>query len=251
LTRFGDLATLRAPKSGTVIGNQPLAPWSFGMNRTWMGLVLGLSVGIVGCGGGSGASEPAAGGPEAAGEQAASTEAGATEAAPVPAAPAVQVPADAGPDKVVTVFLDALKNGDTSTKASLLTAKALAETTKHEFEVNPQSAPNAQYQVHPPEFLASNPNGAHVTSVWTESYEDGQITYEVVWVLRRETQGWRIAGMAIELIPNQPPSFLNFEDPADMAAKYNEAMAAQQPPAAETAANPQDPMAIQSTPIER
>jgi hypothetical protein len=167
------------------------------------------------------------------------------------AAPAVHVPAEARPDQVVTVFLDALKNGDTSTKASLLTTKALAETTKHEFEVNPQSAPNAQYEVHPAEFLANNPNGAHVTSVWTESYEDGQVTYEVVWVLRRESQGWRIAGMAIELIPNQPPSFLNFEDPADMAAKYNEAMAAQQPPAAETAANPESPAAIQANPIER
>ncbi|NJM25936.1 MAG: hypothetical protein HC859_11085, partial [Bacteroidia bacterium] len=153
--------------------------------------------------------------------------------------------------KVVTVFLDALKNGDTSTKASLLTSKALAETTKHEFEVNPQSAPNAQYEVHPPEFLQNNPNGAHVTSVWTETYEDGQVTYEVVWVLRRETQGWRIAGMAIELIPGQPPSFLNFEDPADMAAKYNEAIAAQEQPAAETAAKPESPSAIQATPIER
>jgi hypothetical protein len=219
------------------------------MNRTWMGLVLGLSVGIVGCGGG--ASEPAAGRTTPATEQAAGTPSGSAETAPVQAAPAVHVPADSGPDKVVSVFLDALKNGDTSTKASLLTTKALEETTKHEFEVNPQSAPNAQYEVHPPEFLQNNPNGAHVTSVWTETYEDGQITYEVVWVLRRESQGWRIAGMAIELIPGQPRSFLNFEDPADMAAKYNEAVAAQQQAAAETAAKPETPGSIQATPIER
>ncbi len=221
------------------------------MNRTWMGLFFGLSVGIVGCGGSGGTTKPAAEGSTPATEQAAGTTGGAVETTPVKAAPAVHVPADSGPDKVVTVFLNALKNGDTSTKASLLTSKALAETTKHEFEVNPQSAPNAQYEVHPPEFLQNNPNGAHVTSVWTETYEDGQITYEVVWVLRRETPGWRIAGMAIELIPGQPPSFLNFEDPADMAAKYNEAVAAQQPPAAETAAKPEEPGSINATPIER
>jgi hypothetical protein len=221
------------------------------MNRIWIGLVLGLSVGIVGCGGSGGTTEPAAEGTTPATEQAASMSGGSAQTTPVQAAPAVHVPAEAGPDQVVTVFLDALKNGDTSTKASLLTTKALAETTKHEFEVNPQSAPNAQYEVHPPEFLQNNPNGAHVTSVWTETYEDGQITYEVVWVLRRETQGWRIAGMAIELIPGQQPAFLNFEDPADMAAKYNEAVAAQQPPAAETAAQPENPATINATPIER
>jgi hypothetical protein len=163
----------------------------------------------------------------------------------------VHVPADAPPDHVVAVFLDALKTGDTATKASLLTSKALEETTKHEFEVNPQSAPNAQYEVHQPEFVANNPNGAHVTSVWTETYDDGKVTYDVVWVLRRQAEGWRIAGMAIELIEGQPPAFLNFEDPADMEAKYNEAMAAQQPPAAETAAQPQDPQRIQASPIDR
>jgi hypothetical protein len=216
------------------------------MNRTWIGAVLCVGVCLVGCGGGEKPAPAAATGPQPAGEHAAST-----PATPVQAVPAVQVPADSGPDQVVSVFLDALKKGDTATKASLLTSKALAETTKHEFEVNPQSAPNAQYEVRPAEFLANNPNGAHVTSVWTETYEDGQVTYEVVWVLRRETPGWRIAGMAIELIPNQPPAFLNFEDPADMAAKYNEAMAAQQPPAAETAATPDDPMVIQANSIER
>src|SRR4029453_15166844 len=76
------------------------------------------------------------------------------------------------------------------------------------------------------------------TSVWTETYPDGTIKYDVVWVLRRQAEGWRIAGMAIELVPGQPPAFLNFEDAADMAKKYEEAMAASQPGAAEVAANP-------------
>ena len=210
-------------------------------------IVCGVS-GLVGCGGGS-ASNPA-GSPNASQDAAV-----AAAAAPAPMKPAVHVPADAPPDRVVATFLDALKNGDTATKASLLTAKALTETTKHEFEVNPQSAPHAQFQVHPPEFLPSHPNGAHVTSVWTETYEDGQITYDVVWVLRREEEGWRIAGMAIELIPNQPPAFLNFEDPADMEAKYKEAIAAsqlaEQQAAVETASRPEAATTIQANPIER
>jgi hypothetical protein len=178
----------------------------------------------------------------------------ATQAAsitPIESKPAVHVPADAPPDHVVTVFLEALKGGDKATTASLLTTKALEETTRHNFVVDPQSSPNMQFEVQPPEFIPNNPSGAHVTSVWTETFDDGKVTYDVVWVLRRQPEGWRIAGMAIELSEGQPLSFLNFENPEDMAAKFNEAMASQQEPAAETAAKPQDPQPIQANPTDR
>ena len=78
-----------------------------------------------------------------------------------------------------------------------------------------QSAPNATYQVRPGEILGDQ-NGAHVKSVWTERFDDGDETYEIVWALRRQQDGWRLAGMAMELIPGQPMQYLNFEDPADM-----------------------------------
>ena len=154
--------------------------------------------------------------------------------------PSVQVANTAPPDQVVQTFLDAMKNGDIATKANLLTQKAREETARENFEINPQGAAGAQFEVRPAEYLPENPNGAHVTSVWTETYPDGTIKYDVVWVLRRQAEGWRIAGMAIELIPGQPPAFLNFEDAADMAKKYEEAMIASQPAAAEVAANPND-----------
>ncbi len=154
--------------------------------------------------------------------------------------PSVQVANTAPPDQVVQTFLDAMKHGDIATKANLLTQKAREETARENFEINPQGAAGAQFEVRPAEFLPENPNGAHVTSVWTETYPDGTIKYDVVWVLRRQAEGWRIAGMAIELVPGQPPAFLNFEDAADMAKKYEEAMAASQPAAAEVAANPNE-----------
>jgi hypothetical protein len=49
--------------------------------------------------------------------------------------------------------------------------------------------------------------------------------------------------MAMELIPQQPMQFLNFEDPEDMLRKKEEAIAAMQPPAAETAQQPPPPSA--------
>lgn len=156
--------------------------------------------------------------------------------AAAPAKQAIQVPANSTPDQVVEVFLNALRNGDEATTASLLTTKARVETAKHDITVAPESAPHASYKVSPAQILPENPAGAHVTSVWTENFQQQQpdgslapasVTYEIVWVMRNEPQiGWRVAGMAVEIAPGQEPEFMNFEDPVDMLAKRAAAIAA-------------------------
>jgi hypothetical protein len=213
------------------------------MRRGLLSLIVCGAIELVGCSGGD-ANQPTT--QHQAGQQAVPQASAAEAAAETPGVnaieaaklPSVQVAATATPEQVVQTFLDAMKQGDIATKASLLTQKAREETARENFEVNPQSAANAQFEIRPAEYLPENPNGAHVTSVWTETYPDGVIKYDVVWVLRRQAEGWRIAGMAIELVPGQPPAFLNFEDAADMAKKYSEAMAASQQPSAEVAAQP-------------
>lgn len=149
------------------------------------------------------------------------TQSGAT---PVPGPPK-QVPADATPDQVVTVFLDAMRAADAPTIEALLTTKAKEETVRHNMPVEPVAAPHAQFQVAAPQYLPMNPNGAHVQAQWVETDGMDTYTHSVIWVLRRQAEGWRIAGFAIELIPGQGPQFLNFEDPADMLQKQKEAIA--------------------------
>jgi len=206
------------------------------MKRTLSIFALSLATCVwVGC---SGSEKPA---PSA--ESNTPAEGGAqTTAAPASPRKPVEVAVEAAPEQVVSTFLAALKAGDEATTAALLTSKAREETAKHDIAVAPQSAPGATYQVSPGKILDDNPNGAHVSSVWTETYQDGSITYEIVWVLRKQTDGWRIAGMALELIPGQAPQFLNFEDPEDMMRKHEEALAIQQQAAeaaqAQTAQNP-------------
>jgi hypothetical protein len=151
---------------------------------------------------------------------------------------------------VVTVFLNALRTGDSPTVESLLTSKARQELARHQLSVDVLSTPNATYQVRPPELLPTDPNGAHVSSVWTEKFEDGEETYEIIWALRRQADGWRLAGMAMELIPGKM-EFLNFEDPEDMLRKKDEAIAAMQPPAAETAQQPPAGTPAQQPSVER
>jgi hypothetical protein len=162
----------------------------------------------------------------------------------------IAVPSNATPDQVVTVFLNAMRSGDSPTTESLLTGKAREELAKHSLSVDVQSAPNATYQVHRAEML-QDATGAHVRSVWTERFDDGDETYEIVWALRHQQEGWRVAGMAMELLPGQAMQFLNFEDPADMLRKKEEAIAAIQAPAAQTAQQPAQPAAPAARTIER
>ena len=146
-------------------------------------------------------------------------------------------------------FSTRLRSGDSPTTESLLTSKARQELARHSLSVDVQSAPNATYQVRPAEVLKNDPSGAHVSSIWTEKFDDGEETYEIVWALRHQPEGWRLAGMAMQLIPGQQMQFLNFEDPEDMLRKKDEAIAAMQPPVAETAQQPPPPQQPNQRPI--
>jgi hypothetical protein len=145
------------------------------------------------------------------------------------------------PAQAVTKFLEALRAGDEQTAAALLTTKAREETAAHDMVVEPPGAPNATYSVGRVEHPEGNQDAAYVSCVWSETFQNGeQESYEVVWVLRRESPGWRIAGMATQLAENEDPVFLDFEDLLAMENTMREAEAAQRPPATRQAQNPDD-----------
>lgn len=205
----------------------------------WTSIVAMLLTAIVGCGGGnteqpSGDDSGSDGGDSAA---AAQPQNDAPKTAQLP-------PADAGPDVVVGTFLDSLRNGDDATAEALLTDKARIETEKANLKVEPPGTPSARYQVGQVQYVTENKEGAHVASVWEDTYPDGSTeTYNVTWVLRRQPAGWRIVGLATQPQANLPEVFLNFENPQDMLAKVEKANAelsgdgASEQPAARTAEN--------------
>jgi hypothetical protein len=152
-------------------------------------LVVGLGI-VAGCG--SADTSP----------QAASTGAG---------TPNPQQPAD-----VVREFLEAIRRGDDAKASQMLTEVARQETQKHELVVAPPGSETAQFEVGDTEFVVKD-ELAHVSSKWTDIGEDGQPhTDEIVWALRRDAAGWRIAGMATRIFPDEPPLLLDFEKPDDM-----------------------------------
>jgi hypothetical protein len=125
------------------------------------------------------------------------------------------------PNAVVAAFLDALRDGNDEVAKALLTTIARRETQEHELTVQPPGSPSARYEIGEVKHVKG---GVHVNSSWSESDESGeQSTYEIVWVLRQEDIGWRVAGMATAVNPAKPPVYLNFEDVPDLLEKWQQA----------------------------
>lgn len=127
------------------------------------------------------------------------------------------VSSEDGPDEVVRAFLEAARAGEESTATQLLTDKAREETQREGLALDPPGTPSMKYEIGKVEYHEQDPHAAYVNSLWIETTLPTDDRFEVVWVLRRQSQGWRIAGMAAQMEANQSPVFLNFEDPQDVA----------------------------------
>ena len=134
----------------------------------------------------------------------------------------VPAPTDQGstPDQTVSRFLEAVCQGNTEQANKLLTPLAREKTAQTQMVLSRPGSDKATFKLAGVEYIAAD--GAHVGTVWTDIDEDGQQYIDnVVWVLRKEPEGWRISGMATRVFEDQPAVMLNFEDPDDMVRKQN------------------------------
>src|SRR5688500_2277755 len=121
-----------------------------------------------------------------------------------------------GPNVAVFQFLEAVRTGDDKKAADMLTKLARQKTEEMEMVVAPPGSATAKFEVGEVEMIQDS--GAYVSSTWTDLDEQGQPhSDQIVWVLRKEPEGWRIAGMVTRLFDNK--LVLNFEDPEDMLRK--------------------------------
>jgi hypothetical protein len=120
------------------------------------------------------------------------------------------------PNVAVFQFLEAVRTGDDQKAAEMLTKLARQKTEEMEMVVAPPGSATAKFEVGEVEMIQDA--GAYVSSTWTDLDEQGQPhSDQIVWVLRKEPEGWRIAGMVTRLFDNK--LVLNFEDPEDMLRK--------------------------------
>jgi len=151
-------------------------------------------------------------------------------------------PPSAEPPMVVQAFLEASRSGQDDLALELLSNKAREATGREGLALDRAGKASMVYEVGGTEFPVDDKQAAYVTSVWrdpAESEEQGgslsnpssepgivptttqrveEATGEsvkVTWILRRQVEGWRIAGMATA-VTGEEPLLINFEDPSDL-----------------------------------
>ncbi len=139
-------------------------------------------------------------------------------------APAVVIPADLKPEQVIDRFLAAVCKGDDRTAEALLTKLSVENTKKYDLQVAPQGSETAKYEVGECKLVGdANDQGAYVASKWTDIDDTGKPkTDEIVWMIHKEAEGWRIVGMGITPFEDLDVVYFNFEDPQDMLVKFQQ-----------------------------
>ncbi len=123
-----------------------------------------------------------------------------------------------GPAAAVSQFLDAVRTGNDEKATRMLSTLAREKTASLNRNVTPPASDTAKFTVGKVDYV--DDDGARVASTWTDLDADGQPkTDEAIWVVRRESDGWRIAGVAATVFTGEPPLVLSFEDPEDMLRK--------------------------------
>lgn len=128
------------------------------------------------------------------------------------------------PLKVLYYFTQAMAKDQQSVVLALLSEKALKErlTRGKSFGPTAESMKNTDVILGSVQYLNDDkgtPVGAHVGTTWRPkgSSDEGE---QIAWVLRREANTWRVAGMISVVEPNYPPLVVNFENLDETAKQY-------------------------------
>jgi hypothetical protein len=129
---------------------------------------------------------------------------------------AQQIPS---PENVVSQFLDEVRRGgDAANANNLLTVRARQELKRIGQSIQPIGSPDARFTVTRAELVPGEENSALVHSVWSEPGENGTSSdFQVVWAVEKESAGWRISGLAMELEQGKDPIIIDFENAELMA----------------------------------
>jgi hypothetical protein len=116
-------------------------------------------------------------------------------------------------------LLDALRTGDDQKAVKLLSSTAREKASALDRHVTPSASDTARFTVGKVKYIGED--GAQVACTWTDLDEDGEMKTDIaVWVLRREGEGWRIAGVAYKLFEDRDPIVFNFEEPDELLRQY-------------------------------
>ena len=181
-------------------------------SRTCGGLLVGLALIAAGCSktaGTSAQADPAGGNTAQSGQT-----------APAPGALSVDPAKTGTPETAVGQFLEAVRTGNDKIAEGMFTDVARDRIKELSIQVAPRGSDTAKFEVGKAEFVADD--GARVPCKWTDIDKEGNSrTDEITWMLRKEPQGWRVAGMAAVIFEGEDPLLLDFENPKETLQKLD------------------------------
>jgi hypothetical protein len=123
-----------------------------------------------------------------------------------------------GPEGAVCQFLEAMRAGDDQKTEALFTATARQRIQEEKIAVAPRGSDTVRFELGKAEYLADD--GARVACKCSDLDADGEKhTDEMTVMVRKEADGWRVAGMALTVFDGEPPVLLNFEEPKEVQEK--------------------------------
>jgi hypothetical protein len=119
------------------------------------------------------------------------------------------------PAVALAQFLEAVRTGNDEAAGAMLTQIAQKKAAALNLNITPPASDTAKFTIGEVKYVKQD--GAQVASTWTDMDAEGkQQTDEAVWVLRKEAEGWRVAGVGTIIFPNEPPVQLSFENPEEI-----------------------------------
>ncbi|QEG01111.1 hypothetical protein Mal15_51870 [Stieleria maiorica] len=125
------------------------------------------------------------------------------------------------PTEVVSQFLDRVRRGGQEASSSeLLTKLAQQELTRIGRPFEFPGSPDTVFEVRQAFPVPDQDDAVWVHTYLVEPGDSGQnFQYEVVWTLRKESEGWRVSGFAIDQGDGMEPLEFDFENGDEMAAR--------------------------------
>jgi hypothetical protein len=123
---------------------------------------------------------------------------------------------ESDPRAVCQRFLESLQSGNRIAAENLLTRKALQVTGKAGLVLEPLSGPNSQFDVREPQYATIKNEVAYVDCEITDLDEKSDSTFTVSWIVKKQNDHWRIAGLLMALEEGTPNKMFSFENPNDV-----------------------------------
>ena len=124
-----------------------------------------------------------------------SSESGSTGDNAVQEAPESQSDQAEGPQRALARFLDAMRSGDNEKTSEMLTRTARETAAALKMYIEPPGSDTAEFEIGEVEYVSGDEDGVRIACTLSDLDENSQRqSEEVLWMLRREPEGWRVIG---------------------------------------------------------